>query len=663
MNIKITYNWLREYLDTDADAYELQKYLSLCGASVEHVIEVGSDWALDIEITSNRIDMASVWGVAQEAAAILPRFGKKAHLRSNPLTHTTSAIPKAQHELPFTLTVEDPHLATCACAVVMDELDIHHTPAVMKERLEACDIRSINPVVDITNYIMLAIGQPTHAFDYDKIAEHSLTIRAAQKGEQITTLDGKSYTLPGGDIVGVDGAGTLTDLCGIMGGKTSAVDETTKRIVLFVQTYNKRQIRTTSMATSARSTAAAYFEKGLDEERVEAAVALGEDLFADITSAKRAAIVWAAKPEPRPKTIQVTHTFITDRIGASIPADECAGILTALGFAVQLQEDTLQITVPSWRKHDIEIPEDIVEEVARIYGYHNLPNIMSPPANVSEPHEVEQILRLQMRIAHALKHLGLHESINYSMISAEMVSWLELDPASHLELEDTMSEDWKYMRISLLPSLLANMKTNFGMRKRLEFFEIAKVYYPQENELPKEIYKVAFATNTSFERAKGIGEALLKELNIPNWNYSVSDVAFFSTAQVDMRVGDCVLGTIGMLKKKNQLHAGIKEDVYLASFDLKALLDYTSTIPHYQPINPYAAIKLDLTINSAGRTYAQFTAAIKKASSTVESVDYLSSFEASVTVRITMTRHDRNMTEKEAHEELLKIQQVLQTPA
>ena len=660
MNIKITYNWLREYIDTDADVHELQKYLSLCGASVEHVIEVGSDWALDIEITSNRIDMASVWGVAQEAAAILPRFGKKAHLRSNPLTHTTSAIPKAAHELPFTLTVDDPHLVTCACAVVLDELDIHHTPAVMKERLEACDIRSINPIVDITNYIMLAIGQPTHAFDYDKLANHTLTIRAAQQGEQITTLDGKSYTLPGGDIVGVDGAGTLTDLCGIMGGQASAVDGNTKRVVLFVQTYNKRQIRTTSMATSARSTAAAYFEKGLDEERVEAALALGEDLFADVLSAKRAAIVWAIKPESAPKTIQVTHTFITDRIGTSIPAEECAGILTALGFGVEMQGDTLHIHVPSWRKHDIEIPEDIVEEVARIYGYHNLPNIMSPPANVSEPREIVHILHLQMRIAHLLKHLGFHESINYSMISAEMVSWIELDPASHMELEATMSEDWKYMRVSLLPSLLANIKTNYGMRKRLEFFEVAKVYYPQENELPKEIYKAALITNTSFERAKGIGEALMHELHIADWRYELSDVAFFAAgSQVNMMVGDCVLGTIGKLKAKNQERAGIKEEVYMASFDVKALLDFSSTIPQYTPVNPYALIKLDLTIEKGHRTYAQIVSVIKSTSSAVEDVEYLSSFGSSITVRISMTHRDGNMTEAEAQQELTAIESEL----
>jgi phenylalanyl-tRNA synthetase beta chain len=232
MNIKITYNWLREYLETEADASQMGKYLSLCGASIEHVIKTDDDWVFDVEITSNRIDMASVWGVAQEAAAILPRFGKKAHLLQNPLQAIQPISEAPSDAVPFTLTVENEALMPHAVAVVYD-LEQIELPNHMKKRLEVCDIRSVSPLVDITNYIMLSIGQPTHVFDYDRLEGNTLHIRESKKGETVTTLDGKTYTLPGGDIVGVDGSGVIVDLCGIMGGKSSAVNAQTKRAVFF----------------------------------------------------------------------------------------------------------------------------------------------------------------------------------------------------------------------------------------------------------------------------------------------------------------------------------------------------------------------------------------------------------------------------------------------
>ncbi len=271
MNIKITYNWLLEYLDTDTDAYELQKYLSLCGPSVETVEKKGDDYVLDIEVTTNRVDMASVFGVAQEAQAILPQFGKKAKLKFNPIRQYIFSKINSPKDLKSTLDIkiQDEDIASRITAIVLSDIKIGPSPDHIKSRLEACDIRSINNVVDISNYLMLSLGQPTHTFDYDLIKSHKMIIRKAKKGEKVVTLDNKQITLPGGDIVIEDGGGQLDGLAGIMGGLDTEIKSDTKNVILFIETYNKRLIRRTSMTTGQRTAAATYFEKGLDEERVE----------------------------------------------------------------------------------------------------------------------------------------------------------------------------------------------------------------------------------------------------------------------------------------------------------------------------------------------------------------------------------------------------------
>jgi len=224
MNIKITFNWLLEYLDTDATPNELQKYLSLCGPSIESVTKVGNDYVFDIEITSNRIDTASVIGIAQEAQAILPMFGKKAVLKLNPLLNLKLNQIKSGSGFDLKVEIRNPDLVSRFTAIVFDGIVIGESPDYIKERLKLAGVKIINNVVDISNYLMLTLGQPIHMFDYDKISNHTMIVRASKKGEKLTTLDELEMTLPGGDIVIEDGGGRLIDLAGIMGGRNSAVE-------------------------------------------------------------------------------------------------------------------------------------------------------------------------------------------------------------------------------------------------------------------------------------------------------------------------------------------------------------------------------------------------------------------------------------------------------
>ena len=329
MNIKITYNWLLEYLDTDADPYELQKYLSLCGPSIERVEKIDDDYSLDIEVTSNRIDSASVYGIAQEASAILPQFGKKAKLKFNPLEkYTFKSLGKQTGELTAEIKLLDPKLASRVTAIILSNIEIGKSPELISKRLTMCDIKSINNVVDISNYLMLSLGQPNHTFDYDKIVDHKLHIRESKKGETVKTLDEKEIILPGGDIVIEDGSGNLTDLAGIMGGYDSMISDSTKNVLLLLETYDPKKIRKTSMTTGQRTIAATYFEKGLDPERIESTLVYGVELLKEYASATVDSDVIDIYPQPvKPKNITDSVQKINQLIGEHVAAKKMKEIL------------------------------------------------------------------------------------------------------------------------------------------------------------------------------------------------------------------------------------------------------------------------------------------------------------------------------------------------
>ncbi|EKD94068.1 MAG: Phenylalanyl-tRNA synthetase, beta subunit, partial [uncultured bacterium] len=257
MDIKIPHSLLLNYLDTKATPAEIAKALTLCGPSVDRLTKVGDDVIYETEIITNRIDSVSAFGLAREAAAILPQFGHQAKLINNPYEEKHLSVG-VEHDQPLPLNIQilDQSLVHRFSALVLDNLNVKPSPNLLQHQLESAGIRSLNNLVDITNYLTLSLGQPVHIFDYDKLSEHLLKLRSSKKGETVTTLDHKTHLLRGGDIVIEDGSGKIIDLCGIMGGLFSEIDEHTKRAVLFVQTYDSKKIRSTSLYTQERTLAA-----------------------------------------------------------------------------------------------------------------------------------------------------------------------------------------------------------------------------------------------------------------------------------------------------------------------------------------------------------------------------------------------------------------------
>ncbi|PJB88602.1 hypothetical protein CO083_02205, partial [Candidatus Roizmanbacteria bacterium CG_4_9_14_0_8_um_filter_34_12] len=415
MNIKITHSWLLEYLETKATPQQIQEYLSLCGPSIERIEKVGDDWIYEIEITSNRIDTVSVVGIAREAGAILSRFNIPARFKPPQIK-----APIDNPVLPF--TIKDPkNLCNRLMAVVMNNVSVENSPEYIKNRLLVAGIRSLNNLVDITNYVMLEIGHPTHVFDYDRIKTNNFLIRQAKKGEKITTLDEKTYELFENDIIIDDGTGKIIDFPGIMGTANSVVTNETKRIVFFIESNDSVAIRKSSMTHGIRTMAASINEKYPDINLVKTALFRGIELFEKYAKAKVASKIFDIYPNPvQDKKIEISYEYLTERIGVTIPVNKIKDILLNLGFKIYEKNNKLEITDPSFRFHDVSQPEDIVEEIARIYGYHNIPSQLPPMVYIKQPEDTERLFQYQQVIKTYLKHQGCFEVMNYSACSQDL---------------------------------------------------------------------------------------------------------------------------------------------------------------------------------------------------------------------------------------------------
>jgi phenylalanyl-tRNA synthetase beta chain len=657
MNIKITFDWILDYLETDCDAYNFSKYISLCGPSFEKVEKTNNDFIFDVEITPNRVDCASAFGIAQEARAILPNFNIKANIKNNPFEkYLFPETTRKEDEI--NIKIADSDLCSRFTAVVLDNIKIEKSPDFISKRLALCGIKSINNVVDISNYIMLSIGQPSHIFDYEKIKDHKMIMRKSKKGEKIQILDKSIISLQGDDIVIEDGSGKLIDLCGIMGGLSSSVSDKTSKIILFIQTYNKQKIRRTSMRTGIRTVAATYFEKGLDEERVEIGIGMGIELLEKYADGKVSSKIYDIYSSPVKQRSIIHSVEKTNKlIGINIDKEKQLRILDSLGFKVNRKN--FSVTVPFWRTNDIKEQYDLIEEVARIYGYFNLPSQLQPFSHTISQKNIEDIFRISSKIKIMLKNIGFHENINYSMISKTLINDFSEDPKKFLKISNPISKDLEYLRTSIIPSLIMNIKKNEGKREFLRFFEVSKIFNKNVDNLPNEIYKLGIVTNTSFFDIKGAVESLMDGLNIHNIKFAhSSDFLIADKQQAKIIINNEVSGFIGRLKPSITQRLKIQRNVYICEIDLIKIIKNYKHLPKYKKPLQFAVIKLDLTAKI--KNFEDFKKKSFEISKELINLKVIDTYKDNVTLRLYFSSPYKNLTEQEAKKEIEKIKSLIQ---
>ena len=383
-----------------------------------------------------------------------------------------------------TITVECPDLCPRFTARAFEDVKIGPSPAWLKARLMAAGQRPISNVVDITNYVMLLTGQPLHAFDLDRVAGARLTVRRANDGEQIETLDGQVRTLDH-DMVLIEDADGPTSIAGIMGGARSEVHAGTTRVLMEVANWNGANIHRTSLKLGLRSEASGRFEKQLQPEQAMEAQAVATRLMLELTGARLdPGTIDVGGDGPPPQTIRLRDARVASLLGAPIPRERCREILNALEFRTADAPDGLDATVPTFRRGDVTREADLIEEVARLDGLEKLPATL--PSRHGASGRLTERQRLRRRAADALTAQGLHEIVGWSFASPELPDRLRL-ASEHplrdaLELENPISTDLSRLRTTLLGSLLDVARHNRAHgASTLRLFEAGAVYLPAGN--------------------------------------------------------------------------------------------------------------------------------------------------------------------------------------
>lgn len=652
MNILVPHSWLKKYLKTEASPKEIEEKLSLCGPSVEKVEKIGKDYVYDIEITTNRVDAMSILGVAREANAILSRFGIEAELTKDPYKLKPEKYTVKNNIKPLKVDIKNPDLVPRFTAVKINNVQIKESNPKIKKQLELVGIRSLNNVIDISNYLMHELGQPVHVFDYDKIADQKMIVRESKPGEKITTLDGKTHKLPGNDIVIEDGEGKLIDLCGIMGGKNSAVDRKTENVLLFVQNYEAKHIRETSMQLAHRTQAASLFEKEIDPELVMPTLLKAVQLIKQEANGKPNKEIVDIYQQPyKQKCISTTLQKSESVLGVELQKSEVEQHIKNLGFEIlKSKEEVLKIGIPSWRAKDINIEEDIIEEVARIYGYHNLPSKLPPLKTLPKQPKLE--FKWEEKAKHTLKNWGLTEIYSYSLQDKEEIKNTNLNPKDHLKLKNPLSSEWVYLRKSIVPSLLSVLKKNKGTKEPLKLFEIANIYHPLTNKLPQEKQVLTIAYNQDcFFNLKGLCTALIEELGITRISYKKNNKTKYWNPNASAKIvhdKEGVLGYIGKIRnnicKKFEL-----ENATAAEINFQKINKLANQRKTYHPIPKYPPVIDDLTFLFDQQTaYRDILKAIKQASNLVHQVKLIDTYQNALTFRISYLNKKGNLSEKKA---------------
>ncbi len=628
MNIKIIDSWLRDYLKTNATVQKIEQILSETSVSVERLEKIKDDYIYDIEVTTNRPDLMSVIGIAREASTVLKHNGIDAEFI--PLKLQEPQVPKTN----LIEIHNDPKLVNRICAVVM-EVKAKNSPEYLKTRLENSDIRSLNNLIDITNYVMRTTGHPAHVFDFDRLNTKSLTIREGKAGEKIKTLDNKEHTLLGGEIVAVNDKNNIVDLLGIMGLENSVVTENTKRILFFIDNNEKTHIRKASMSLGIRTEAAVLNEKGPDSELAYKALLYGIKLYGQLAEGKiLSGIIDIYPNKPSEKTITVLQNKINKIIGVEIPIKTSSDILKGLGFENTIDGNYLKIKIPSFRREDVEIGEDIVEEIARIYGYGNIPSLIPPLSSNQTTQPFINEFYWEKRTKDALKYWGFTEMYTYSMVSEDL---LEGPENESVEIQNPLSEEFVYMRLTLVPSLLKVVSEN-KKRQEIKIFELSKVYFKKENDLPKENLMLAGIIkkpNASFYEAKGIIEQLLADLGIKDLHFKESQKGGLGAS---IYLDKEYLGEIEVLNT----------DLVDFEISFETILKHASLKKEYKKLTKYPPVIEDISvITEEGIKTEDIIRDIKNQSPLITDVFLFDRFQNSRSFRITYQDTEKNLTTEE----------------
>lgn len=682
--MNISYSWLKELIDIDLSPEETARELTRVGLAVEGIHQHGFDFVLDVDLTSNRPDCLSHLGVARELGVITGRSVMTDRRRS---ADRLPMPPMPELLASDVVRIEAPELCHRFTARVIRDVKIGPSPQWLVDRLEAMGERPINNVADITNYVMLELGQPMHAFDLDKLAGNRIVVRRARPGEKIKTLDEAECELDDTMLMICDAEKPVA-VGGVMGGLDSGITDATRNVLLEVAYFKRESIRQTSRKLGLHTEASYRFERGVDIENLKRASERATQLICELGGGAAGDFVdvYATRHE----AVEVDSRYVsaaTKRLtGLEVATDECDRILSALG--IELKEnpepsDIVQKTyvAPTWR-HDIAIEEDLVEEVARHAGYENVKDELPPAYGAGEyqPTEVRKKL-----IRRTLADMGFDEAIGYSFIDTRHDGVVEEVPEllnvsssePFVTLQDSVIEGAVRMRPTLVPGLLDAARLNFNhQRKDLKLFELGKVFAAKaDGDLPKErelfcIVVTGGQINENrsmtireldFFDAKGAVEAALDAAGTTEASFDAEDVKHLRRGQsAAITIGQRKVGFVGRLKEEIAANYKFRQPVYVAEIDIQAVLEQAPRPARYSPLPKFPSVVRDVSfVVERGTAYGSIKrAALEGAPEMLRAVEFVDVFEGkglgdderSLTVRFVYRAEGRTLVEDEVND-------------
>lgn len=572
---------------------------------------------IDNKSLSHRPDLWGHYGLAREVAAILGQKFKEYKIKKS-----KSAAKLA---VKFEVKVQNKKLCPRYLGAVVENIKIGPSPAWLSARLESVGVRSINNIVDITNYVMLEFGQPLHAFDFDKVEADErgskrgktrmIVVREAKNGENIVTIDGVQRKLDSSMLVIADGKKPVA-IAGVMGGQNSEVGEKTTSIILEAANFDFINVRKTSMKLGLRSEASIRFEKGLDPNSAEMGMARALELIAKVIPGAKVAgkIIDVKNFKLNQWPIKLGLDYLNKKIGVEIPPAKVVSILKSLGFGVKKVGKVLNIKVPSFRATgDIKIAEDLVEEVARVYGYDNIPGKM-PEVSMAAPEE-NRARKVERMVKNILASgLGMTEVYNYSFTEEKVIRKFGLDPAEHIKLKNSINKNLTHLRQSLIPGLVANISANQHFSDEVRIFEIGKIFFRELGEvkktgkgaerLPRQDESLAGMilmknNETPFYEAKAAAAEILDTMQVAHkFEIWQKDLPMWANAVRTAKItaGGKTLGIVTELAPQMQQNSGIRHRVGIFGINFSELVKLYRDGVAYRPIPKYPAIELDLAV-------------------------------------------------------------------
>lgn len=568
----------------------------IAGQPLAAFLEVQKDTVLDIEVTTNRPDAMCMQGLAREIAVVLDRPFKPV---------VPMPIEEGEKTLNVSINTED---CQRFMAVRVDGVTVAHSPWWLKRRLLSAGIRPINTLVDIGNYVMLELGQPMHAYDADKV-NGSLTAKKAEAGQAMKALDGKTYDLDTTMLVIADEEKPVA-IAGIMGGEETAITLETTSVVFEAATFNEVNIRRTSRKLHLTSESQSLFEKGLSTEALPIALARAVELCLTLAGGRVVTNIADQQTLPYKAVARAMHVEKINELifgkqdsetlsKNTISSEDMEAILTRLGFEpVGTKNGVLSACVPWWRAHDIEADRDLVEEIARIYGYVNIPPHF--PAGISGSTR-DPSLVFEDRLKTLLKGLGFTELMSYSFVSRELLERAQINPEVCLRVQNPLSNDFEYMRPSLMPSLIQAVSENQERFPRQYVFELSNVYQQKKGDLPAEQPELVLGltgASDAWNRLKGRVEAIFREcgIQVDAWRRLENDPWWHPGRSMQAMVNGNVLATVGEWHPRLAERWKLNAPLAVAQMRVADLLAVTQFSKTYKPLPLFPESTRDLAL-------------------------------------------------------------------